>query len=269
LRLSAKDGDKLVGIAEAAISEAGYRFKEEAEGFVGVLPEYRRRGLGRRLAEQVLAFAAQTGMERLNAAVQDRELLDAQPLLDQLGFAELERYVRSVQDPRTVDVSRLPDLRHALADYGIRTLPFTEIDCPVWRRELYSTVNAIEHDQPSAGGDWEDPSFEDFERRWFFRPGVIKDALFVAIEGDRVVGLTVLVEVLEGELDVDDTGVLGTHRRRGIARVLKLMATRWAAERSIPRVTTENNIVNEAMLALNRELGFRPVEQIIHFEKRL
>jgi GNAT superfamily N-acetyltransferase len=70
-------------------------------------------------------------------------------------------------------------------------------------------------------------------------------------------------------MDVDDTGVLATHRRRGIARVLKLMATRWAAERGINRVTTENNATNVGMLALNRELGFEPVEQIIHFEKRL
>jgi GNAT superfamily N-acetyltransferase len=269
LRLSATDDGRLVGIAEAALSESGVRFKEEAEAFVCVTPEARNRGLGRRLAEAVLDFVREARVSRVNVPVLDRELPLAEPLLKALGFHELERYLRSVQDPRSVDTGRLADLEQRLLDYGIRCLAFVEIDSPVWRRELWSTTNAIEHDQPSAGGDWEDPSLEDFEKRFFERPGVIRDALFVAVDGDRLVGLTVLVEIPEGELDVDDTGVLSSYRRRGIARVLKLMATRWAAERGISRVTTENNITNVGMLALNRELGFRPVEQIIHFEKRL
>ncbi|HYS29293.1 MAG TPA: GNAT family N-acetyltransferase, partial [Candidatus Limnocylindria bacterium] len=69
--------------------------------------------------------------------------------------------------------------------------------------------------------------------------------------------------------DVGLTGTARTHRRRGIARVLKLAATEYAAAHGVARVHTGNAIVNEGMLSLNRSLGFRPDVVEINYEKVL
>jgi GNAT superfamily N-acetyltransferase len=70
-------------------------------------------------------------------------------------------------------------------------------------------------------------------------------------------------------MDVGLTGTARTHRRRGIARVLKLAATEYAAAHAVARVHTGNATVNEGMLSLNRSLGFRPNVVEIMFERRL
>ena len=103
----------------------------------------------------------------------------------------------------------------------------------------------------------------------FQAPGSSLDAIFVARDAVQIVGLSYLVVRADGEAEVGDTGVVGTHRRRGIGRALKMMATRYAAERGIQRVHTDNRTDNVGMLALNTQLGFVPGEAIVIFEKTL
>jgi len=50
---------------------------------------------------------------------------------------------------------------------------------------------------------------------------------------------------------------------------LKMMVTRYASDHGIKRVHTGNRDDNAGMLAINRELGFVPGEQIVIFEKTL
>ena len=47
------------------------------------------------------------------------------------------------------------------------------------------------------------------------------------------------------------------------------MVTRYAADHGIARVHTGNRSDNAGMLAINRDLGFVPGEQIVIFEKTL
>ena len=98
---------------------------------------------------------------------------------------------------------------------------------------------------------------------------MLLDSYFVALDGEHIVGLSYLVRRPDGDAEVGDTGVLHSHRRRGIARTLKRMVTRYAAERGIQRVHTDNRADNTGMLAINRELGFVPGELVVIFEKAL
>lgn len=95
------------------------------------------------------------------------------------------------------------------------------------------------------------------------------DTMFVAREGDAIVGLTYLIARGNGDAEVGDTGVIRSHRRRGIARVLKMMATRYAAQQGIRRVQTDNRADNVGMLAINQALGFVPGDSILIYEKVL
>lgn len=260
----------LAGMAEAEVSDAGYRYVDRAAGFAGVDPAYRRAGLGARLAAEVEGYARSAAVRWLEVHVLGNDLPAARPLLDRMRFAESDRGQLSTQRPADVDLSRLDALRQDLLRQGIRIVAFPEIDSPSSREELYGCAMEIERDMPSPPQvEWKDPALQDFIRRSLHRPGWSAEGLFIAVEGRHIVGLTYLVPRPGGEGDVEDTGVLRTHRRRGIARVLKMVATRHAKALGMQRVHTENNVTNTGMLAINRELGFVRGDVIVTFEKLL
>ena len=260
----------LAGVAEATLSEDGSRYEDRSAGLVGVAPAYRRQGLGTRLAEKVERFAASNGARWVEAEVRESNLPASLPFVRQRGYVELERYRTSVQMPSTVDVSGLTALRSRLEGEGIEIVAFPAIDSPHARDELYRLTMQIWRDMPREPHvEWQDPSPETFSRSIFERPSVLLDGFFVARDGERVVGLSYLARRPDGDAEVGDTGVLRNYRRRGIARGLKMMVTRYATEHGIERVHTDNRTDNAGMLAINRELGFVPAEQIVIFEKTL
>jgi GNAT superfamily N-acetyltransferase len=271
LQLAAWSADgRLAATAEAYVGEDGYRYIDRAESFIFVDPAYRRQSLGTRLALEVERFARNAKARWLEAICYERDLSTANPFVLPKGFREIERYRESVQDPSRVDVSSLERLRARLSESGIRTVPFSEIDSQTARRQLYRCAMEIERDMPhEAQVDWHDSPFDIWIRKVLEAPGASADAIFTASDEDRIVGLTYLVLRGDGEAEVGDTGVIRSHRRRGIARALKLMATRYAAEHAIPRVHTDNRTDNAGMLALNTQLGFVPGEAIVIFEKTL
>jgi mycothiol synthase len=265
----APDGT-LAGIADAVLSEDGSRFDDRTQGFVAVATPYRRRGLGRRLADEVERFAAANRVRWVEAEVKEANLPAALPFLEQRGYVELERYRTSIQLPSTVDLSGLEALRSRLGASGIETVAFPAIDSPTAREALYRSTLPLWRDMPHEPHvDWQDPSLETFIRSTFERPSVLLDGFFVARVGERIVGQSYLLRRPDGDAEVGDTGVLRDFRRRGIARALKMMVTRYAAEKGIRRVHTDNRTDNAGMLAINRELGFVPGEQVVIVEKTL
>ncbi|TMD41611.1 MAG: GNAT family N-acetyltransferase [Chloroflexi bacterium] len=265
----AADGT-LAATAECVVGEDGERYVDRAESFIMVGPAYRRQGLGTRLAEEIENFARRNAIRWLEALFYERDATRTKGFLVRRGFSELERYQTGWQDPSRVDLENLDRLRTALQQRGIETATFAELDSDATRHSLYRCAMQIEHDMPHQPlADWHDAPFESWIRKMLEAPGASPDAIFVARDGDQVVGLSYLVMRGDGDAEVGDTGVIGSHRRRGIARVLKMMATRWAAARGVPRVQTDNRSDNAAMLAINTELGFEPGEVIIVFEKTL
>jgi GNAT superfamily N-acetyltransferase len=259
---------ELAGTAECHFGEEGERYVDRAEAFVMVAPEHRRRGLGSRLAERIERFALDHEIRWLEALFYEREAALTQPFLERRGFKELERYQESWQEPASVSLDRLAGLRASLRATGIETTAFSAIDSDLMRHALYRCAMAIQRDMPhEAHSDWEDAPFETWMKKVLQAPGSSAEGMFVAREADLIVGLTYLIERGNGDAEVGDTGVIRSHRRRGIARVLKMMATQYAAERGIRRVQTDNRADNVGMLAINRELGFVPGELILIFEK--
>jgi len=260
----------LAGTAEAAVGEDGERWIDRARGCVVVAPAHRRPGLGARLADEVEHFAATAGVRWLETETREPEFAAALPLLRTRGFKELERYQASRQQPSTVDLSTLDQLRSRLRKDGIETPALPHVDGEHTRQALYRCNTAIWRDMPhEAHVDWEDPPLETFTRSIFERPSVLLDSFFVARDGDHIVGLSYLLRRPDGDAEVGDTGVLRSHRRRGIARVLKMLVTRYAAQQRIPYVHTDNRADNAGMLAINHELGFKPGEVMVVLEKTM
>jgi GNAT superfamily N-acetyltransferase len=271
LRLGAwTSGGVLAGMTEAGLSEDGARLTDRVRGFVAVAPAFRRQGLGARLADEVERFAAIAGVRWLETETREGELAPTLPLLRKRGFEELERYQTSCQMPGTVDLSTLDELRSRLRNDGIETTALPDIDGELTRQALYRCNTAIWRDMPHEPHvEWQDPPLNTFIRSIFERPSVLLDSFFVARDGDQIVGLSYLLRRADGDAEVGDTGVLSSHRRRGIARVLKMLVTRYAAQQGLRYVHTDNRADNAAMLAINHDLGFKPGEVIVIFEKTL
>ena len=64
------------------------------------------------------------------------------------------------------------------------------------------------------------------------------------------------------------TGVLRSHRRKGIATALKLQGIEYAKQNGIKYLKTENE-ENNPMYQINLKLGFRPQRTWTDFEKQL
>jgi RimJ/RimL family protein N-acetyltransferase len=206
----------------------------------------------------------------VEAEVREANLPVSEPFVRERGYVELERYRTSVQVPSAIDLGGLTRLQIRLEGEGIALVAFPAIDSPQARDELYRATLQIWRDMPHEPHvDWEDPPLQTFNRTIFERPSVLLDGFFVARDGDRIVGLSYLARRPDGDAEVGDTGVLRDYRRRGIARALKMMVTRYATDHAIRRVHTDNRADNAGMLAINRELGFVRGEEIVIFEKTL
>ncbi len=83
-------------------------------------------------------------------------------------------------------------------------------------------------------------------------------ATFVALDGDRVVGYATM-ERLHGtpeRLEHGLTGVLRSHRGRGLATKLKRAQIRWAADNGFRELITFTDTTNAAMRRVNVKLGY-------------
>jgi GNAT superfamily N-acetyltransferase len=268
LRLVVEHRGRFVAFGELWVSDWGEVIHHAAFVNVAVERGSRRRGLGTRLALQLETFGRDRGIRKLVGYAITDDFEGAEPFLHRFGYREVEREQTSVQEPATVDRSALPRLRRELQAQGIDVVAFSAIDSPENRHRLHQAATEMEDDVPSLF-DWVLPGFPVFEARWFQRPGSLPDAIFVARDGDRIVGISSLERRPDGDMDVGLTGTARTHRRRGIARVLKLTATEYAAAHGVARVHTGNATVNEGMLSLNQSLGFRPDVIEINYEKVL
>lgn len=271
LRLGAYAADgSLAGLAEAAVGEHGERWKDRARTYIAVAPDRRRRGLGTCLIEKVERFAAGARVRWLEGESRESDLTALSALLGRRGYIELERYQASRQEPASVDLSGIDRLRQQLREEGIETTSFEAIDSPALRASFYRCAMAIQRDMPHEPHvDWMDPPLTTYLKAIFENPARLRGGIFVARDHETIVGLTYLVRRPGGDAEVGDTGVLRTHRRRGIGRVLKLMATRYAVQQGFRYVYTDNRSDNAGMLAINRELGFVPGDVMVVFEKTL
>jgi len=205
---------------------------------VRVRPEARRRGIGSELLVGASNEARALGLEALFGHVNDTDEATL-GWLTRRGFVEVSRDYEQVRElahpeaPSTppagieVRLSRDSDLDGIyavaveatpdMAVAGIRALPYEQ-----WRRE---SMHATFH---------------------------------VAVEDGQIVGFATLTpygavaDTLEHEL----TGVLRSHRRRGIGSALKRGQIAWAAENGYRRLITWTQSENAAMRGLNLSLGY-------------
>jgi len=242
--LAALPGDRFVAEADGEVvgwAPAFHRADGAVSFWIGVLPEFRRRGLGGGL---FTALSPQLEGVRSRGYADGEEgarFLAARGYAPagKLHLAKLELAAAELAEP---------------AVPGFRAVSLTELlDRLPDVHRLYSAVRAdIPREHPIAPMPYAE-FVSEIEGGLFDA-----DASVVVLGGDEPVALSFSMTDREnGRADTDLTGTLAAYRRRGLARFAKTDSLRRLRGLGIHTVATANDGTNEPMRALNESLGFR------------
>lgn len=89
-------------------------------------------------------------------------------------------------------------------------------------------------------------------------PGIREDRIWIAREGDTILGVSILsYPPSRGVVQTDWTGVARAARGKGVARALKCETVMQAIALGVQEVRTDNDSTNAPILHLNEVMGYR------------
>jgi GNAT superfamily N-acetyltransferase len=147
------------------------------------------------------------------------------------------------------------DTRAKMRDAGIRVVTIDRDDDPKKFEKVWRMSEEAAQDIPTTV-PFTEQSFEDF-MKWMESPGVYHDRIWIAREGDAVLGVSMLNYPKRGVVATDWTGVARAGRGRGIARALKYETVVQAIALGVDRVRTDNDSSNAPILHINETMGYR------------
>lgn len=93
---------------------------------------------------------------------------------------------------------------------------------------------------------------------WLASPGLSPHRIWLAREGDDIVGISQLsYPPVRGVVETDWTGMARRARGQGIARALKCETLMQAMALGVDRVRTDNDSTNAPILHINASMGYR------------
>jgi GNAT superfamily N-acetyltransferase len=240
---------RLLGVAEVRADA-----KSEAFTRIYVGADHRRAGIGRALADAVIAWAAGHGCRRLRATIVAGSA--GEPFAESLGASIAIRLVTVVRD---LDAPA-PAVRHPS---GVRLLRWRN-HVPDELLDAYAVLCRAVGDAPDARMQIDvEARTPHWVRQWERARTAAGNDLWVSAALDARSGAPVAFTEVEvpaaGNADQHDTAVLASWRGRGLATWLKAdMIDRMRADR--PDVTSVTSTINErnvAMLRVCAVVGFR------------
>jgi mycothiol synthase len=234
-----------------------------------VHPDKQGEGIGKRLYAQILEALAPHDPIVVRSDTRSDHERGIRFLTDR-GFVEEMREQESKLDTAAFDPTPFQDEVAKVEAQGIviRTVAELLESDPETKRKQHELHWAIAQDIPHSDTPTQVP-FEEWVKR-FDHPNYLAEANFIALDGDRYVGTSVLWKTLSSdELNTGATGVIRAYRKRGIATALKVRALTYAKERGAPAVRTWNEVNNNGMLGINFRLGFVRQPAWISFGKKL
>jgi len=148
-------GDRIVGHLQAVDrGTTPSRRPGSIEMRLTVAPEHRRRGIGSRLYERVLAFAEERQADSIRASYFEHSPEEpALFFLKRRGFVELQRYQPSRLDVRSCDLGQFEDLEQRLVGEGVRFLTYADVpDTDENRQKLFTLDQEARSDLPERPG---------------------------------------------------------------------------------------------------------------------
>jgi len=233
-----------------------------------VLPEYQGRGLGSQFYDHLLELLEPKDPSKLIA--ETREDFDkAIQFLEKRGFKKRMRFATSELDLEKFCATPFQQLLDRVNDEGIaiKSLPELKANDPDWMKKLYQLRWEILKDVPSPDPLTQD-TIEQWDKEVLNNPRIFEDSWMVAVDGDQYVGYSNLWKILArpDKLDTGLTGVVRSHRRKGVCTAMKIRAFDVAKQLGVKIIETENE-ENNPMYQINLRLGFEPRPAWLAFEK--
>ena len=218
--------------------------------FVTVPPPHRRRGAGTALYSALSDWARGHGLAMMVAVVADNDP-ESLAYAGRRGFVE-ERREKGV----SLDLT-------ALEAPTVEPPEGVEIVSWAGRPELARGIYEVSVEASPDVPGYEDEEHESFEA-WLTHdmsgPGDSREATFVALAGDEVVGYAKfsIGTARPTHAYHDLTAVKRAWRGRGVARALKAAQIGWAKASGFEELRTQNDERNEPIRRLNAEFGYAP-----------
>jgi GNAT superfamily N-acetyltransferase len=149
---------------------------------------------------------------------------------------------------------------------GVRVAAAAELGHEAVYPAVYEIDQVTEEDVPRSLPRTPEP-YEAW-REWMQPPAVLPERVWVALSDGLPVGFSYL-DFGGPIVSTGYTGVLRSHRGKGVARALKLQTIVQAIELGVEAVETDNDSENAPILHLNEELGYSEILGQIHLHKRL
>jgi mycothiol synthase len=241
--------------ALAGCAVVGSFFPGEDETYLparpDVLPRFRGAGVTTALLRACSARARELGFAGLTVEVREDE--DGYlAYLQARGYDEVERQ-KAVALNLSSDPVNFTGSEHVKDPPGVEIVPRGEEHV----RGMYETSLEANADIPGLDSEHV-AGFDEWHEFEIGRPTRDPALAFVALVEGEVVGYASIDRF--GETGYHGlTAVRRAHRRRGIARALKLRQIAAARELGLSALLTESEERNEPMRRLNESLGYRPI----------
>lgn len=238
---------------------------------LGVHPAFRKQGIGSVLYEHLMAALAAEepkGTIFMGKCWEDQS--ESVRFITQRGFTQTGRELYSELDVQTFDPQPFAAVDTRMRQQGITILTYPELAAadPLCQRKCYEMQSESMVGMPNVTTQ-ANRSCEQYVQQVFGNSAFIPEAFFIALDQGRYVGLSALCDEHEDRtrLATDYTGVIPSHRQRGIATALKLCCIQYAKAHDARTIVTGNDETNP-MYQLNLTLGFKPTPAELLFEMR-
>jgi GNAT superfamily N-acetyltransferase len=270
-RLVAEDDGRIVGWGQ--LNHSPWAFVADKYRLdVTVHPDFRRRGHGSTLHDELLGIARLRHAAMVQAAAKESHA-DGLAFLNRRGYVERKRDWESRLYVRRFDFTRFAGADERVAEQGVRitTLADERGKDPDVLHKAHELESDCGRDVPSVDPYTPRP-FAEWVKHVVEAPNALPDAFFIAVDHDgKYLGVSNLFASLDDPsfLWQGLTGVRREARGRGIAMALKLRTVRYALARGVEHIKTWNDVRNRPMLAINEAMGFEKQPAWILFEKDL
>lgn len=209
---------------------------------VDVHPGFRRRGIGTELARIAQDHLVAAGMKKIRAFATEAGVEFA----TRQGFEQTRLVHYSGVDPRV-----LPEMPPAPVDLKIVSM------ATVGAEQAYLADVAAGADEPGDSPN-DAVAFDQWMKDVWNAPVLDKELSVAVMAGDEIASFTAF-ERDDDRIWSGMTGTIPAYRGRGLAKLVKSVALRRAAEAGVVGAFTSNDDVNGPMLAVNDWLGYRRV----------
>jgi RimJ/RimL family protein N-acetyltransferase len=168
-------------------------------------------------------------------------------------------WVRLTLDVEKFDADAFADVVGRCLRSGIVFTTIAELgDCESNHHRLYELNRTCSADIPERGEFY---TYAEHCAERIRRAGYNPSTIVIALDGADWVGMSAASDHRdEGYFFNEMTGVLRSHRGRGIATAMKVVVTERVRDLGVPTMRTFHHPGNEAPIALNRRLGYVDAE---------